>query len=57
MKVYVVYGGGDYACALAITTNYQAAEQYQNELLNYNDCHTWIDTIEIGEQITEFETG
>lgn len=57
MKVYVVYGGGDYACALAITTNYQTAEQYQNELIKHDNRSTWIDIITVGEQITELECG
>lgn len=55
MEVYVVYVMGDYAHALAVTTDLQTAEKYREELNKRVNRPTWVDIIEVNNQITELD--
>lgn len=55
MKIYVVYVLSDYAHALAVTTNYNAAKKYEEMIKNRTNRPTWIDEIKVTEEITELD--
>lgn len=58
MKGYVIYILTDYAHPLAITTNKKKAEQYMKKCKDEDKYYHeyWIDTVEISNNIFEFDS-
>ena len=58
MKLYVIYIMADYAHAVGITTNEQAANKYADKLrkrLNGTNRSVWVNKIKVTDKITELD--